>query len=325
MKKRILQTTLAFTLLTLSPALAVDPSLPPYHKADGISGQMKSVGSDTLIDEMTRWSKGFMALYPDVKIAVEGQGSATAPPALVADTAQFGPMSRPMTTEESNAFEAKYGYKVTQFRVAVDALAVYVNKDNPIGCLSLQQLNRIFSSSRRVAFGGNIGTWGDVGLTGDWASKPIALYGRNDISGTYAFFREMALYDGEYKPEMKKQPSSEAVVKMVANDRYAIGYSGIGYKTPDVRTVPLSIAEGSACSDTSAEAAYSRKYPLARYLYIYMNKKPDAPLDPLRREFIKYIMSKDGQTETEAGGFYSLTNADREADLKRLGILPVSQ
>lgn len=324
MNTRLLLGTLAVTLM-VSPALAVDPSLPSYQKVDGISGQIKSVGSDTLVDEMTRWSKGFMALYPDAKIAVEGQGSATAPPELVAGTAQFGPMSRPMTTEESSAFETKYGYKVTQFRVAVDALAVYVNKDNPIGCLNLQQLNRIFSSTRRVAFGGNIGTWGDVGLTGDWANKPIALYGRNDISGTYAFFREMALYDGDYKTEMKKQPSSEAVLQMVANDRYAIGYSGIGYKTAGVRTVPLAIAEGSACSDTSAEAAYSRKYPLARYLYIYVNKKPDAPLDPLRREFIKYILSKDGQMETEAGGFYSVTNADRESDLKRLEIIPVSQ
>jgi phosphate transport system substrate-binding protein len=325
MNLRLLQIALAATLLPLSPALAVDPSLPPYQKADGISGHIKSVGSDTLIDEMTRWSKGFMALYPDIKIEVEGQGSATAPPALLAGTAQFGPMSRPMTTEESSALEAKYGYKVTQFRVAVDALAVYVNKDNPIACLTLQQLNRIFSSTRRVAFGGNIGTWGDLGLTGEWANKPITLYGRNEISGTYAFFREMALYDGEYKSEMKKQASSEAVVQMVTNDRYGIGYSGIGYKTSGVRTVPLAIAEGSACSDTSAEAAYSRKYPLARYLYIYLNKKPDAPLDPLRREFIKYILSRDGQMETEAGGFYSLTNADRESDLKRLGIIPVGQ
>jgi phosphate transport system substrate-binding protein len=324
MKLRLLQIALSTTLLT-SPALAIDPNLPPYQKADGISGQIKSVGSDTLINEMNRWSKGFMALYPDVKIEIEGQGSATAPPALIAGTAQLGPMSRPMTTEESVEFEKKYGYKVSQFRVAVDALAVYVNKDNPINCLSLQQLNRMFSTTRRVAFGGNIGTWGDVGLTGDWANQPVALYGRNEISGTYAFFREMALYNGEYKPDVKKQPSSEAVVQMVANDRYAIGYSGIGYKTSGVRTVPIAISEGTACSDTSAEAAYSRKYPLARYLYIYVNKKPDAPLDPLHREFIKYTLSKDGQTETEAGGFYSITNADREADLKRLGIIPVSQ
>jgi phosphate transport system substrate-binding protein len=214
---------------------------------------------------------------------------------------------------------------VTQFRVAVDALAVYVNKDNPIACLTLQQLNRIFSSTRRVAFGGNIATWGDAGLTGDWAVKPIALYGRNELSGTYAFFKEMALYDGDYKPEMERQPSSEAVVQMVANNRYAIGYSGIGYKTPSVRTVPLAVAGGATCYDASAEAAYSRQYPLARYLYIYVNKKPDASLDLLRREFIKYILSRDGQAETEAGGFYSITNADRETDLKRLGITPVGQ
>jgi phosphate transport system substrate-binding protein len=244
MNLRLLQIALAATLLPLSPALAVDPSLPPYQKADGISGQIKSVGSDTRINEMNRWSKGFMTLYPDAKITADGQGSATAPPALIAGMAQFGPMSRPMTTDESAEFEKKYGYKVSQFRVAVDALAVYVNKDNPISCLSLQQLNRMFSSTRRVAFGGNVATWGDVGLTGDWANQPITLYGRNEISGTYAFFREMALYDGEYKPEVKKQPSSEAVVQMVANDRYAIGYSGIGYKTSGVRTVPIAISEG---------------------------------------------------------------------------------
>ena len=325
MKMLFLLGTLAANVLFQSPAFAVDPSLPPYEKVDGISGQIRSVGSDTLIDEMARWSKGFMALYPDVKIDVEGKGSATAPPALLSDVSQFGPMSRPMSTEESTEFEKKYGYKVTQFRVAVDALAVYVNKDNPIACLTLQQVNRIFSSTRRVAFGGNIATWSDAGLTDDWAAKPIALYGRNEISGTYAFFKEMALYDGEYKPEIEKQPSSEAVVQMVAKDRYAIGYSGIGYKTPGVRTVPLAVSAGATCYDASAEAAYSRKYPLARYLYIYVNKKPDASLDPLRREFIKYILSKDGQAETEAGGFYSITNADRETDLKRLGITAVGQ
>lgn len=258
MKMRVLMSTLAANLLIQSPAFAVDPNLPPYQTVDGISGELKSVGSDTLINEMSRWSKGFMTLYPEVKITVEGKGSATAPPALLSGMAQLGPMSRPMTIEESSAFEAKYGYRVTQFRVAVDALAVYVNKDNPIGCLTLQQLNRMFSSTRRVAFGGNIGTWGDVGLKGDWVNKPITLYGRNEISGTYAFFREMALYSGEYKPEVKTQPSSEAVVQMVANDPYSIGYSGIGYKTHGVRTVPLAIAEGSPCSDTSAEAAYSR-------------------------------------------------------------------
>jgi len=325
MRTLLLLGTLAAGLLVQSTAFAIDSGLPPYEKVDGISGRIRSVGSDTLIDEMMRWSKGFMALYPGVKIEVEGKGSATAPAALIAGASQFGPMSRPMSTEESTEFEKKYGYKVTQFRVAVDALAVYVNKDNPIACLTLQEVNRIFSSTRRVAFGGNIAIWGDAGLTGDWAVKPITLYGRNEISGTYAFFKEMALYDGDYKPEVQKQPSSESVVEKVANDRYAIGYSGIGYKTPGVRTVPLAVAGGATCYDTSAEAAYSRQYPLARYLYISVNKKPDAALDSVSREFIKYILSRDGQTETEAGGFYSITNADREADLKRLGITLVGQ
>ncbi len=225
-----------------------------------------------------------------------------------------------MTAEEIDAFEKKYGYKASGFRVAVDALAVYVHKDNPIQCLTLQQLNRIFSSTYKVAGGGNIKTWGDVGLTGEWAAMPISLYGRNSISGTYEFFREIALNDGDYKDEVKQQPGSEAVVHGVASDRSAIGYSGLDYKTNDVRAVPLASYNGGKCYDTSAEATYSGNYPIARYLYVYLNKKPNEQLDTLRSEFIKYILSKDGQTQTEMAGDYPITNAIREEDLKRLGI-----
>ena len=203
----------------------------------------------------------------------------------------------------------------------MDALAVYVHKDNPIQCLSLQQLNRIFSSTHKVAGGGNINTWGDVGLTGEWAVMPIALYGRNSISGTYEFFRATALNNGDYKDEVKQQPGSEAVVHGVASDRGAIGYSGLDYKTNEVRTVPLASYNGGKCYDTSAEATYSGNYPIARYLYIYLHKKPDEQIDPLRSEFIKYIVSKDGQIQTEMAGDYPITNPIREEDLKRLGIL----
>jgi phosphate transport system substrate-binding protein len=285
-----------------------------------ISGQLKSIGSDTLDNLMILWAKGFMALYPDVKVDIEAKGSGTAPPALLAGVSQFGPMSRPMNAEESSAFAEKYGYKVSQFRVAVDALAVYVNKDNPLSCLTVQQLNRVFSSTRRAAFGGDIARWSDLGLTGQWAAQPITLYGRNSLSGTYEFFKEMALYGGDYKAEVRQEPGSEAVVQRVASDRYAIGYSGIGYRTAGVRSVPLAVSSGNTCYDTSADATYSGKYPLARYLYVYVNKKPNQSLEPLRSEFIKYILSKDGQAQTEMGGFYSITNADRENDLKRLGI-----
>jgi phosphate transport system substrate-binding protein len=308
------------SLLAASPAAALDQDLPTYKAVSGVSGQMKSVGSDTLGNAMQLWAKGFGELYPDVKITIEDRGSATAPPALLQGAAQLGPMSRTLTSDESEAFEKKYGYKASYVAVAVDALAVYVNKENPIRCLSVQQVDQIFSLNRKGSGGKSIHTWGEAGLTGDWASKPIVLYGRNDISGTYEFFRELVLYGGDFKPDVKEQAGSEAVVRNVASDKFAIGYSGIGYKTDGVRTVPLSITLGRECYDTSADATYSGNYPIARYLYIYFNKKPNEQIDPLRGEFIRYVLSKDGQAQTEKSGFYPLTSEMREKELKRLGL-----
>ncbi len=309
-------------VLTISAALALDPDLPAYQTVSGISGQIRSVGSDTLNNEMLLWAKAFNSRYPGVKTNIEGMGSATAPPALLQGVAQFAPMSRPMTAEEADAFESKYGYKMSSFRVAIDALAIYVNKDNPISCLTLQQVNRIFSSTRKVSFGTNIRKWGELGLTGEWASKAIIIYGRNSLSGTYEFFRDGVLYGGEYKPEVKQQPGSEAVVAGVSNDKFAIGYSGLGYKTDGVRTVSLAKSPGTNCYDTSLEATLSGRYPIARYLYIYLNKEPNHPLDALRGEFIRYVLSKDGQTQTEMGGYYPITNKIREEELRKLGLLP---
>jgi len=181
-------------------------------------------------------------------------------------------------------------------------------------------VDRIFSSTRKGSGGRSIDTWGDAGLQGEWATQPISIYGRNEISGTHEFFREIALYGGDYKREVKQQPDSEDVVRNVANDKYAIGYSGIGYKTDGVRAVPLAVFSGRDCFDTSADATYSGKYPIARYLYIYFNKKPNEQLDPLRREFIQYVLSRDGQALVEKGGFYPITNELRQNELKRLGL-----
>jgi phosphate transport system substrate-binding protein len=320
MRQKTLFAVLASYLLVMPAAVALDQNLPTYKVVPGIAGQIKAVGSDTLNGEMELWAKGFEERYPDVKITVEGRGSATAPPALLDGSSQFGPMSRPMTAAEAEAFEKRFGYKVSSFAVAVDALAVYVNKDNPIQCLTMEQVDRIFSLERHGSGGKSIDTWGDVGLTGEWVTKPITMYGRNGLSGTYEFFKEIALYGGAYKRAVKEQSGSEAVVRNVAEDRFAIGYSGIGYKTDGVRAVPLAITSGLKCHDTSAEATYSGEYPIARYLYIYFNKKPNEPIDPLRRELIRYILSKDGQTLTEKGGFYSIPNDVRDKELKRLGL-----
>lgn len=298
----------------------LDPGLPDYKAVHGVSGTIKSIGSDTLNNLMTLWSEGFRSFYPGVKIEVEGKGSSTAPPALISGTAHFGPMSREMKAKEIEAFERKFGYKPAKVRVAVDSLAVFVHKDNPIKCLSLQQLDAIFSKTRKGGAPKDISTWGDLGLKGDWASKPMSLYGRNSASGTYGYFKEVALFGGDYKDTVKEQPGSSAVVQAVASDRFAIGYSGIGYKTADVKAVPLSAKEGARCFEAEAERAYSGDYPLARFLYIYLNHKPGEKLDPLRAEFLKYVLSKPGQQVTIKDGFYPVSHVLALEDLKSLGV-----
>lgn len=300
-------------------ALEVDPGLPSYTTVSGVSGNLKSIGSDTLNNLMTMWSEGFRSYYPSVKIAIEGKGSSTAPPALIEGTAQFGPMSREMKSKEIDAFEKKFGYKPSVVRVAVDSLAVFVHKDNPIKCLTLKQLDAIFSKTRKGGEAKEIKTWGELGLTGEWADKPISLYGRNSASGTYAYFKEIALFHGDYKDSVKEQPGSSAVVQGIATDKYAIGYSGVGYKTADVKTVPLA-AQAGKCFEATAENAYSGNYPLARFLYVYFNKKPKEALDPLMAQFIKYVYSKQGQTIVIKDGFYPVSKVLADEDLAKAGI-----
>lgn len=323
--KRFLTVLAAGALLSLpakTVAVDLDPKLPDYRTAQGVSGTIKSIGSDTLNNLMTLWTEGFRSFYPGVKIEVEGKGSSTAPPALIAGTAQFGPMSREMKAREIDEFEKKFGYKPSRVRVAVDALAVFVHKDNPIQCLSLQQVDAIFSKTRKGGGAKEIVTWGDLGLKGEWASKPISLYGRNSASGTYGYFKEVALFGGDYKDTVKEQPGSSAVVQGVASDRFAIGYSGIGYKTADVKAVPISAKDGAKCFEAEAENAYAGDYPLARFLYIYLNHSPRGKLDPLRTEFLKYVLSKPGQQVVIKDGFYPVSHALAIEDLKALGITP---
>jgi phosphate transport system substrate-binding protein len=297
--------TLAATTLS-AQAVRVDSSIPTYAPIQGVSGNLKSVGSDSMNNEMTLWAEGFRKFYPNVKIEIEGKGSSTAPPALTEGTSHFGPMSRPMKAEEMDKFEKQYGYKPTEVKTSVDMLAIYVHRDNPIQCLSLPQVDAIFSKTRRGGGGKEVKTWGDLGLTGEWAAKPVSLYGRNSASGTYGFFKEHALYKGDYKDSVKEQPGSSSVVQGVASDRFAIGYSGIGYKTADVRAVPLSTKAGGECVAAEPANAYSGKYPLARYLYLYVNRKPGEPLDPVRREFLTYVLSQEGQEAVVKDGYMPL-------------------
>jgi len=313
------------TLLTLGAPLAaaqavqVDPKLPGYQPTQGVSGAIKSVGSDTMNNEMALWAEAFKKFYPGVAVEIEGKGSSTAPPALIAGQASFGPMSREMKNKEIDDFEKAFGYKPTALPTSIDMLAVYVHKDNPIQGLSLQQVDAIFSKTRKGGLQKEIRTWGDLGLSGEWADKPISLYGRNSASGTYGFFKEHALFKGDFRDDVKEQPGSSAVVGAVASDRYAIGYSGIGYKTANVRAVPLA-AEGMAYVQAVPENAYSGEYPMSRFLWLYVNYKPGSQLDPLRREFVRYVFSKQGQMDVIKDGYFPVTAEIATAALAQVGV-----
>lgn len=323
--KRLLAATLALCALTATAGFSLDLELSPYMPVRALSGKLKSVGSDTLLHEMELWAGGFKAIYPGVEIEIEGKGSNTAPPALLSGESQLGPMSRQMTPDEFAAFEAKYGYKPTGVLVAVDALAIYVHKDNPIQCLTMEQIERVFSAEPKAGGGRSVRGWGELGLTGEWSKRPIVMFGRNALSGTNKFFRQNALGGADFKPEVNAQSGSEAVVSAVGADVSAIGYSGIGYKTAAVRAVPVAAGEGKKCFDTSFESAYTRKYPLARGLYVYLLKNPKSPMDSLSGEFVKYVLSRDGQSQAKQGGYYPITRNIREHELTRLGLLASSE
>lgn len=307
---------LAGSALSAQP-IKVDPAIKGYTKTSGVSGNMNSVGSDTLNNLMTLWAEGFRKQYPNVRIQIEGKGSSTAPPALIAGTAQLGPMSRTMKSDEIDNFEKKYGYKPTAIKVAVDALAVYVNKDNPLQQLTLQEVDAIFSKGR--ACGGKpVANWGQAGGSGPWASQPISLYGRNSASGTYGFFKEHALCKGDFKDTVKEQPGSASVVQGVTEDRFGIGYSGIGYRTSGVKPLKIAAKKGSPYYGTEASEVYSGHYPLSRFLYVYVNKAPNKPLDPMVREYVKFILSQEGQQTVVKDGFLPLTAKTVQEELAKL-------
>ena len=298
----------------------VDPNLPTYTTASGVSGNFSSVGSDTLNNLMTLWAEDFKRAYPNVNIQIQGAGSSTAPPALTEGTANFGPMSRAMKDQEIQAFEQKYGYKPTAVGVAIDALAVFVNKDNPIKSLSIPQVDAIFSATRKCGAGKDATRWGDLGSSGDWTAKPIQLYGRNSVSGTYGYFKEVALCKGDYKTNVNEQPGSASVVQSVSTGLNAIGYSGLGYKTSGVRALPLAKKDGDQAYEPNEDNAVNGKYPLSRVLYVYANKAPNKPLPPMEREFFKLVLSKQGQETVVKDGYVPLPAKLAEKYRKDLGI-----
>jgi len=320
------------TLKTLAPVLLagltfagsaiaaqkVDPNLPDYQPASGVSGNLSSVGSDTLANLMTLWAEEFKRQYPNVNIQIQAAGSSTAPPALTEGTSNIGPMSRKMKSKEIQAFENRYGYKPTAVPVAIDALAVYVHKDNPIKGMTIPEIDAIFSSTRKCGGKQDITRWGDLGLESSWKNRTIQIYGRNSVSGTYGYFKKKALCKGDFKNTVNEQPGSASVVQSVSSSLNGIGYSGIGYKTSGVKALPLAKKPGKPFVAATPENAINKKYPLSRFLYVYVNKHPNKPLPPLEREFLKLVLSKIGQEVVIKDGYIPLPSKVADKVVKSL-------
>jgi phosphate transport system substrate-binding protein len=313
--------TLVLAVVALAAAAGpeLDPGLVKYSKVEGLRGTLNAAGSDTMLELQTLMAEDFRKLYPQVKIQIEGKGSSTAPPALIEGTVQLGDMSRAMKNQEIDAFEEEFGYEPTRFDVALDTLAVFVNKDNPLESLTIVQVDAIFSKARKCGFASDIGTWGPLGLTGRWQTAPISLYGRNAASGTYGYFKDHALCKGDYKDSVKEQPGSASVVQGIEKDPYGVGYSGIGYATSGVRAVPISPAGGQPAVAASAANAANGSYPLARFLHVYVNRAPDKPLDRLTAEYLRFMLSSDGQRIVAKAGFDPLDAQTAAAQLAKLG------
>jgi phosphate transport system substrate-binding protein len=290
----------------IAQVVQVDPGIPAYERGVAVSGNLSSVGSDTMNNLMTLWAEGFARFHPNVRIQVEGKGSSTAPPALIAGTAQLGPMSREMKDSELDAVEEKYGFPATQIVTSIDVLAVYVNKDNPIASLSLQEIDAAFSKARKGGFPNELTTWGQLGLKGSWTKSPISLYGRNSASGTYGFFKEHALFKGDFKDTVKEQPGSASVVQGVTEDANGLGYSGIGYRTSGVRPLSLATKMGGTAYEPTYANALAKQYPLSRHLYTYIVRDPRGPMDPLTAEFLRFVLSKQGQEVVVKDGYLPL-------------------
>jgi len=298
----------------------VDADLPDYTPVSGVSGTLSSIGSDTMNNLMTLWSEELKRIYPNVNIQIQGAGSSTAPPALAEGTANFGPMSRRMKDEELAAFEAHHGYKPTAVAVAIDTVALFVHRDNPIAGLTIPQVDAAFSVTRRCGHATEVHTWGDLGLTGEWADRPLQLYGRNSVSGTYGYFKEAALCKGDFKDGVNEQPGSASVVQGVTRSLNGLGYSGVGYRTPGVRTVPIAKRKGAEFIPPTREMALTGRYPLTRFLYLYVNKRPNEPLPPLEREFIRMVLSKTGQRITIKDGYDPLPRKVIDRMLTEIGV-----
>ncbi|WP_340680550.1 phosphate ABC transporter substrate-binding protein [Paraglaciecola sp.] len=310
-----------FTLYILFKPLSVWSSNSPlgeYQSKGALTGKINSTGSDTLANLMSFWADEFKHRFPNVEFELHSEGSTTAPPALLAGTSNLAPMSRKMRAAELALFQQKFGYQPLAIKVAMDAIAVFVHRDNPLDAITIEQLDRIFSEHTLCGRHAKIVHWGEAGLTGQWAGKKITVLGRDPRSGSYSFFKEISLCGGDFSLDMEALPGSGSIVQAISNNHNAIGFSGMGYKTSGVRTLPIIHNGIMTLPNISAETNWD--YPLTRFLYLYINKTPSEPLPEVLREFILLVLSNTGQHTVELDGYAAVSETIIEENLQKLAI-----
>ena len=318
-----MRSLLVILLWCVGVAASAD-DLPNYDPADNLAGTIRSVGSDTMGPLVNSWAASFSKTHPEVRFDIESRGSGTGPQPLIDGTSDIAPMSREMTAGEKAAFEARHGYLPTQIRVGLDAVAVYVNTSNPLDGLTLEQVDGIFSQSRDCG-GDPVLFWNQVG-DGYGPNSRIKIVGRNRISGTFEFFREHALCGGEFRDDYDDQDDSLGVVWEVANNKDAIGFAGIGYRTPAVKVLNLARTAGSPMvglavtdeGETDTSGISDGRYPLSRFVHIYVNKKPGEPLPALVDEFVRFVLSTGGQEVVSRRWFIPVNARTARAEIAKL-------
>lgn len=304
----VLIATAAFAHAAQSVQPSVDPALYDYEPATAIAGGVRAIGSSTLSNLLLRWSAEFHRLYPAVEVRVVGGGSETAVPALIEGRADLGPMSRPMSDAEVERFRAKFGYPPTRLTVAVDAIAVYVNKHNPLARISFPELDGIFSATRKLG-SDPIRTWGQLGLGGDWATRAIVIKGPSPTQGIYGVFRSTALAGGAYRLDMRPEPVASSIVQAVATEDGAIGFASHFLAAARTRALAIGRQDEGPYVLPLAEHAADGSYPLARKLFIYINRSPGGAVAPAVREFLRFACSEQGQEIAARDGNFPLSAA----------------
>lgn len=301
--------------------------------AAGPPGTLHSVGADTM-DELTfGWLRIFRRRFPDVDATIEARSSLSAAPALTSGLADVAPVAREFLPGEHDAFVQKFGYPPLLIRVAggsyatpnrSHALAVYVHRDNPVRSLTMAQLDAVFSATRRRGAAREVATWGDLGATGEWAQRPVNLYSIRRPNGIANFFQQRVLLGGDYRVGIRERNGADdtaalgAVVESIAGDVAGIGFAGFAQARSEVR--PLALAEeGDRFVEGSPATVRDHSYPLARWVYIAVNRRPGEPLPRNVRAFLEIVLSAEGQRVVEEeGAFLPLPPAILEAERARI-------